>query len=240
MPNRPFCAPGPGRRMRVDGPLDHIEQARWRHRPGNRGGRKPQTAHIASRQAGPSHKAPLNHIADLEHAANKPCFGTPTRSLQNSVRARSSTATGQSTPDGVTVTALRDRRDGCGSPGQPPAPRAVASRQPGPIPGPSPRPPGTRAARASRSHVHSPGPSRPAAASPDRGTADVHPGPSQPNRGLDGQRSLRASAPHVLKAPPVGGLAGAAEDVDVAGGEDLGVRVGRVKAGDKGGDVFNR
>jgi hypothetical protein len=65
--------------MRADGPLDHIEQARWRHRPGNRGGTKPQTAQIASRQAGPSHKAPLNHIADLEHAANKPCFGTPTR-----------------------------------------------------------------------------------------------------------------------------------------------------------------
>jgi hypothetical protein len=78
MPNRLFCVPGPGRRMRVDGPLDHIEQARWRHRPGNRGGRKPQTPQIASRQAGPGHKAPLNHIADLEHAANKPCLGTPT------------------------------------------------------------------------------------------------------------------------------------------------------------------
>jgi hypothetical protein len=179
MPNRLFCASGPGRRMRVDGPLYHIEQARWRHRPGNRGGRKPHTAQIASRQAGPSHKAPLNHIADLEHAANKACFGTSTQSPRYSVRARSSTATGQSTPDRVTEAVLCDRRDGCAVQGNPGTAsgsagslRPPARTDPGPLSGTT----GHAGRRASRSHVHhgparqlvtrSPRPSRPADGEP--------------------------------------------------------------------------
>ena len=51
------------------------------------------------------------------NAGNSDCSGMLARSPGHSVRARSSTATGQSTPDRVTAAALRDRRDACGGPG---------------------------------------------------------------------------------------------------------------------------
>jgi hypothetical protein len=58
--------------MRVDGPSYHIEQARWHHRPGTAGAGKAQIGQIASWQAGRNRETPLNHIADLGHAANAP------------------------------------------------------------------------------------------------------------------------------------------------------------------------
>jgi hypothetical protein len=78
MPNLPFCASSPGRRMLVDGPLYQQELVQRTINQVTLRAGKPQTAHIASRQAGRDHAAPPNHIADLEHPANKPGFGTPT------------------------------------------------------------------------------------------------------------------------------------------------------------------
>jgi ribosomal protein L34E len=64
-------------------------------------------------------KRPIWHItvATRRRAENSSCFGMSTRSPRISVRARSSTAIGESTPGGVTVAKLRDRRDGCGGSG---------------------------------------------------------------------------------------------------------------------------
>jgi hypothetical protein len=81
MPNQPFCASGPGARMLVDGPLYQLELVRRTINQVTLRAGKPQTTQIAPRQAGGNHAAPPNHIADLEHAANKPRFGTPTGAL---------------------------------------------------------------------------------------------------------------------------------------------------------------
>jgi hypothetical protein len=104
----PFAASCP-RGYRVDGAIVLVLCGPTAHRPAS-GGRDPmrKTADLAYNGRNSPARRELKLFRDVS-----------TQSPRYSVRARSSTATGQTTPDRVTATVLRDRRDGCGGPGQP-------------------------------------------------------------------------------------------------------------------------
>jgi hypothetical protein len=112
----PFAASCP-RGYRVDGAIVLVLCGTTAHRPAS-GGRDPmrKTADLAY------------NGRNRRRAENSSCFGMSTQSPRYSIRARSSTTTGQTTPDRVTAAALRDRRDDCAGPGQSPAPQAVRHR----------------------------------------------------------------------------------------------------------------